>query len=804
FAKNIANDAGAAVFNNGIGSAIKHSTITADPPNNRQAVYVWGEMEVHNTIITNHDIALAVSGKLNADHNLFQGNANDVYPYRDSIFTGGDNSITAADVRFVDAANDDFRIQANSPAIDRGSASTTTADANGNARPYLQTGVDIGAYEYQGKGIAAIALTKQGPPWFNSFEQVSYDLILENSGIFTATNLVITESLPAGTVYVPDSITNGGTYADRVVTWTVETLAPGEDLRFEYTVTGTVDIVSNDYAVVSQDNPAVQATGETITTSINASLVANWNFYPNPQGYSFPNYSDSPDSDLTAEDMVFIFGEVVCKTTNPCVLTATAEQWRKDRIEGVKGGHCAGMAMSSLQLFQDPLVNPINYQSGADMTHDLTKPNIRKLIGLYAMTQFSLPIDQTGLADVAYRHDGTINVLNQLIENLDDPDANDRYQLNFYLPDMTAGHAVVPFAVEEKEDNEYWVYVYDNNYPNANDRVFKVNRATGDWIYEGAATVPGAPASDWQGTGDGENQLLLISTAWTTNFPKICTTACTPDESRSPFDTNPLDIQLDGEAHILITRNEDGKRFGSDLTTGALIDEIDGAERILNTNGMGLKLPGTMRIPHTAGSTYTIEIANRDTAFGNTAAPVNLSIFGLGKAFRLTDLDLNDPNSGQIIVDQAGPTRASMANAEQDKVNISFKPDSNEIAFKTSAIDADTPDIAMAINNPAGEDFTFELSNISVAADSTVSMAFDESAKELSFGDDDTTTDPTYNLDTTRTNPDGSSDTVSQEDVTDGQGSGGSISFENWDGESTPEVEEIADVFTIHLPMVNR
>src|SRR5207253_10917240 len=57
------------------------------------------------------------------------------------------NNILGQDPKFINPATGDYRLQAGSPAIDKGYPSSLTTDFAGNPRPWGAT-IDIGAYEY--------------------------------------------------------------------------------------------------------------------------------------------------------------------------------------------------------------------------------------------------------------------------------------------------------------------------------------------------------------------------------------------------------------------------------------------------------------------------------------------------------------------------------------------------------------------------------------------------------------------------------------------------------------------------------
>ncbi|MBI4359688.1 MAG: DUF11 domain-containing protein, partial [Candidatus Jacksonbacteria bacterium] len=57
---------------------------------------------------------------------------------------------------------------------------------------------------------------------------ITYTILYKNDGTADARNVVITDPIPSGTVYVDQSATNGGTYdADkRELKWIISTLVP--------------------------------------------------------------------------------------------------------------------------------------------------------------------------------------------------------------------------------------------------------------------------------------------------------------------------------------------------------------------------------------------------------------------------------------------------------------------------------------------------------------------------------------------------------------------------------------------------
>lgn len=115
---------------------------------------------IRNNLVAGNEYAqiLDESGGagITADHNLLWGDSGS----GDDVV--GTNPVQA-DPMLVDAANDNFRLQVGSPAIDAGSATDAPAtDLDGNARP-LGAGIDIGAYEHQQGPVPPIAALSADP-----------------------------------------------------------------------------------------------------------------------------------------------------------------------------------------------------------------------------------------------------------------------------------------------------------------------------------------------------------------------------------------------------------------------------------------------------------------------------------------------------------------------------------------------------------------------------------------------------------------------------------------------------------------
>ena len=709
---------GAALFIGGgvTGSArLANSTITDDAGNKGSAITAWGALDVRNTIIANHETGLAAGGTytVSEGYNLYANTAIDVQTLTADVPLGRvGNSFTGPDPRFVDAAARNYALQQSSPAVDKGTDSVLggtalATDAGNQARPFVGTAIDLGAYEFQGVGGPSLSIAKQGPFWINPNTENDFSLTVANDGVAGADAVEVVDVLPAGATYVDGSATAGGTFANGSVTWQVGTLDRGARVFLQYAVKASQALVSDDYRAQSTVDPNVIATGPTLTSPLNDKLEASTGFFPRPDGFSFANYGgSSPDSDLTIDDMVKIFGEAeACKTTAPCVLSAKAENWRKTWLRRIEGGHCAGMAMGSLNIFANSTLAAGDLQTGANTTFDLTKENARRYVAFYASTQGAPPANAQQLQQDGYTWvpaNTPAAILDTLLKNLGDPNAGDRYRLSFELhPDDGGGngHTVVPFAVEKLNDNEHLIYIYENNQPNRFDIAIRVNRTTQEWTYVGT-TNPDTPLMKYRGNATSNN-LRLMSWRWHTALPKdagdLVKIGRTLDSKLAysgdfqniapAIQSGRLEFDLNGEGYLLVTRS-DGKRAGFDLLTGQWIAEIEGAQEVPLALGLGFNNPAAVHLPYSAGMTYSVQVASRKTAFGNAQGTADLNIAGPGFGMNVRDVVLNAPK----------PQGASTATTAPDLMTIGVDPDNKRLTFTPGTDDAEAPTLTMAVS----------------------------------------------------------------------------------------------------------
>jgi hypothetical protein len=217
----------------------------------------------------------------------------------------------------------------------------------------------------------------------------------------------------------------------------------------------------------------------------------------------------------------------------------------------------------------------------------------------------------------------------------------------------------------------------------------------------------------------------------------------------------------------MVTRS-DGKRAGVDPLTGQFIAEIPGAEQILSPDGL-LNVPGRIYVPHTAGMTYTLRVADGQNAYGNASVTADVNIYGEGYVTRLKGLKIDSP------------TDLQSAPGETDVVGIVFDGDQHRVGFTSSALDSDTPSLGMAISQNGRPDYTFEIGGAQMPSGRNLAVGIDPVTGKLTVENDNPASD-SYNYSVERINLDGSKTSYSGS-TSDGAGVGVLIDLgSSWTG----------------------
>ncbi len=465
-------------------------------------------------------------------------------------------------------------------------------------------------------------------------------------------------------------------------------------------------------------------------------MVADLGFRPEVNGFQFENYGKSDATNLTPAELQRIYGDAVCasQADDQCTLTPPAEQWLTQQNQGMDGGHCYGFSVAALRLFTGQ-ANPADY--GGTTAIDLPLAGNEKLqreIAYSFVFQGFSPVQGS-------RIEGTPNeVLDRLIEALKaGKDAPDTYTIGFFKADGNGGHAVTPYAVEDRGNGVYAVLIYDNNYPKET-RAILFDRNADTWNYT-TTTNPSEPTSEYQGSAQTKS-LFLYPTA-----PGLQQQACEFCAGQTSSSQGTMlaaaalqynELYLDGDptvhAHLLIT-DESGKQYGY-LPDGKFVTDLPGVKSERTFSGLDDDTPEpTYLVP--TGMAFQITIDG--TPLKETDL-TDVVMIGPGYDLGVFDIGL-DPGQQDTLV---------------------FSPDGNSLSYQTES--SESPSIVFGVEL-AGADYEFEIKGVDVAGGGTINVSLDTKEGWLTIDTDGTDSAGQYTLRLSRFDDNGEQ-TYEHDDIT--------------------------------------
>jgi hypothetical protein len=456
------------------------------------------------------------------------------------------------------------------------------------------------------------------------------------------------------------------------------------------------------------DVPAAPSTG--------GEMAADSGFRPEVNGFSFENYgNDSVEFNLTEAEMQRMFGDQVCANqAGGCTLTPPARQWMEQINGYMDGGHCEGMAVLSLLMYLDQIEES---DFGGEVAHDLSLENeaLQREIAYWWTTQSVFPAASERV------NESPAAVLDTLIETLAaGAAAEESWTIGIYQPDFSGGHAITPFAVEDKGDGLYHILVYDNNFPNET-RFIEVDRNANTWSYL-ASTNPDEPLALYEGNLD--TQTLELSPSSKRLVEQACEFCAGQGFGMShrtmgmaALQPGYNEIWLEGETDLLITTS-DGQRIG--YVEGEFVNEISGALTKHFTFGgidvWDINQEPVYRIPLGIEFSITVDASQATTGLTSTVVMI-----GPGYDLVVEDLYL-DPGA-------------------QDVITVS--PDGRTLSYSTEYNDA--PDMIFGVETPEA-DYEFIVAALDIEAGAEFTVNLDLENGDLSINTDNTTEDGTYEI----------------------------------------------------------
>jgi hypothetical protein len=359
-------------------------------------------------------------------------------------------------------------------------------------------------------------------------------------------------------------------------------------------------------------------------------IVADSGFRPDTDGFLFENYgNDAGPQNLTPAEVQDLFGDQVCLagTEDDCTLIPAADTWMKNQNAGMAGGHCEGFSITALRMFNEEL-DPNDYGAASPAALDIVgNTDLQQTIAENFTYQFLPPI-----VDARVRG-APSEVLDTLIDALNSGD--ELYTLGIYKSDGSAGHAITPFAVEDKGDGQFAILVYDNNFP-GQVRAVDVDTNKESWSYSGG---PNPDNLDEVYEGDASTKTLELDpeTPLGEDYSPcpFCTSAGAATDGKGskgtvlPADKRVAEVTVGGDPnnhpHLVFT-DDQGRKTG--VVNGRLIQQIPDVEVIKAYATENWKGGPEPRYRFPQGKSYTISVDGSNLT-KRTKTSVNLLTNGL-------------------------------------------------------------------------------------------------------------------------------------------------------------------------------
>jgi hypothetical protein len=513
-----------------------------------------------------------------------------------------------------------------------------------------------------------------------------------------------------------------------------------------------VNVPSSPVSSQKSSPGASSSSGSSGSTSVSPD-GADSGFRPETHGFSFENYgNDSVSSNLTPFEMQRLFGDQVCASMagGDCILTPPAKQWMTEINNYMDGGHCEGMAVLSLLMYSEH-VKANDF--GASTAHDLSlnEESLQREIALWWTTQATWPAASVKINETPQA------VVDALIETYTSyPSPTEEWVMGIYMADFSGGHAITPFAVEDKGDGIYHILVYDNNWPDQS-RIVEVDYNANTWKYQ-ASTNPNEPESLYEGNADTHTlEIVGVSKRMEQQDCDFCAGGSTGMNSGTRGLAAPAEernfnqIWLNGQADLLIT-TEDGKRIG--FFEGEFINEIDGARGENFKFGVDIWDVNNEPVYYIPlGIEFTITV---DASRAEEGITSDVAMIGPGYNLVVADLYL-DPGT-------------------QDTITVSS--DGTMLAYSTEYNDA--PDMIFGVETPAA-DYEFIVAALDIESGAEFVIELDIENGFLSVNTDNTTEYGVYEIVMYRIDDEGES-WFSNDDIYMEPGDTTYFLFSEWEG----------------------
>lgn len=406
-------------------------------------------------------------------------------------------------------------------------------------------------------------------------------------------------------------------------------------------------------------------------------VLADIQFRPERDGFKFQNTGgEYPKTKPVLDENVVVrmFGKEACVDgdTKDCTLTLPALEWAHSVNRAMNAGQCEGMAVSSLTFYKgiDKPDSMLQFTA-----HAIDRKEATPLIAYYWAYQTVDPVMTETI--VARRNSTPVQVEDKLVEMFKN---NELATLAFWNPNGRGGHAVTPYAVEDRGNGIHWIKVYDNNFPEK-ERVIVIDRNANTWKYDLAALNPDQPKMPWYGGADSHN--LAIRPLNLRLGKAVCPFCREGSNTRTVWPRS---------TSISITDPE-GRRVA--VEGDKIINEIPNAQ-VIDVSAFLEGYPASEPIfvlPDDAD--YDVKLAAQDGAASPAAAgdDAGVTVFGRGNAISVEGTKLDKGESDTLgLVKKSSDVRYRSGNGKVPALKLAVDDDGDGAAVRVANLKADKDD----------------------------------------------------------------------------------------------------------------
>jgi hypothetical protein len=344
--------------------------------------------------------------------------------------------------------------------------------------------------------------------------------------------------------------------------------------------------------------------------------------------------------------------------------------------------------------------------------------------GFGSSTPFDIPIQGNVNLQSQIAKDFTYQILNSVAASRVQGDPNyvldvltnalqsgdELYTIRFFMPDRSGGHAVTPFAVEDKGDGKKTVLIWDNNFP-GDIRAMHFDTNSNTWEYV-AGIDPRDTRSVYRGNADTKTLEL---------------DPLTPTEGRQPcpFCNGENASATKAQAGTVVAKSQ---QYNEIFLSG---NPNNHAHLVLR-DGRG-NVTGFVRgkfVSHIPGVTLNETTANQDWSEAPEPVynvPVGTKLFATIDATNLKQPDTEalsyiGPGSYVAIND------IKLTPGQQDHLTLSGN--ASGFTYKTDARASESPTLGAGVEGPSAS-YGFAVKALGIKSGSTIDMYLPAHKKEL-------------------------------------------------------------------------